>query len=113
MSELAAAEFGEVVVAFPDDPQHGPRLRIVSAARRVLITVPLLALVEAGDSPWAKIRDMGQPGDGDPFGYRGVVLAIEADCGPITYRIGEYVPAARSYVAERTGVPGVRQSLIS
>ena len=107
MSELEtrpAAEvgaFGEVLVAFPDDPQHGPRPRIAAAAARVLITVPLLALVEAGESPWAELRETGQPGDGDPYGYRGALLAIEADVGTVSYRLAEYMPAHRSYVAER------------
>lgn len=109
MSELEsraaeAGAFGEVFVAFPDDPQHGPRLRIVSAARRVLISVPLLALVEAGDSPWAELEVTGQPGDGDPYGYSGAQLCIKADEGTVTYRIGGYLPAQRSYTADRAGV---------
>ena len=100
--ELAGRDFGEVYMTWPDDPVHGPRLRIAAAAARILVTVPLLALVDAGESPWAEIRGAGRPGEGDPHGYRGAVLSIDADGGPVTYRIGEYVPAARSYAAERT-----------
>lgn len=89
-------------MTWADDPPYGPRLRIAAVAARILVTVPLLALVEAGDSPWAEIRGVGRPGDGDPYGYRGAVLSIDADGGPVTYRIGEYMPAAHSYLAERT-----------
>jgi hypothetical protein len=76
--ELAGREFGEVCMAWVDDPPNGPRLRIVAAARRVMITLPLLALIDAGESPWAELRGAGSPGDGDPYGYRGSVLRIEA-----------------------------------
>jgi hypothetical protein len=100
VSEVAGREIGEVLVAFPDDPVHGPRPRITATGRRVLVTVPLLALAEAGDSPWASLREAGRPGEGDPCGYRGAVLSIEAGDRTVGYRIGEYVPAQRSYVAE-------------
>jgi hypothetical protein len=104
--ELAGREFGEVFTVFADDPPNGPRLRIAAAAARILVTVPLIALVDAGESPWAEIRDAGQPGDGDPHGYTGALLSIDADGGPVTYRIGAYLPAARCYAAERASGPG-------
>ncbi len=109
MSELEsraaeACAFGEIYVAFPDVPGSGPRLRLIAAPGRVLVTVALLALVDARESPWAEIREAGRPGDGDPYGYRGAVLAVEADSGTVTYRIGEYMPAHRSYVAERAAL---------
>jgi hypothetical protein len=101
VSEVAGREFGEVLVAFVDDPPNGPRLRIAAADEHVLITVPLLALADAGESPWASLREAGEPGDGDPFGYRGAVLRLEIGERSVAYRVGEYVPGQRGYVAER------------
>ncbi len=105
MSELQAraaeaGAFGELLVAFVDDPPNGPKLRIAPAASRVLIAVPLLGLVDAGESPWAELRSVGRPGEGDPYGYRGAELRIKAGNQTVAYRVGGYVPSARSYVAE-------------
>jgi hypothetical protein len=100
VSELAVHGFGEVYMTWADDPPNGPRLRIAAAGRRVMITVPLLALIDAGESPWACLGDAGKPGDGDPYGYRGSVLRIEADNRTVVYRIGEFLPAHRCYIAE-------------
>ena len=103
-SELAGRELGEVLVAFVDDPPNGPKLRIAPAARRVLIAVPLVGLVDAGESPWAELRSAGQPDDEDPYGYRGAELRIKAGDRTVAYRIGEYLPSQRAYVAEWTGL---------
>lgn len=100
VSQLASREFGEVYMTWADDPEHGPRLRIAAAGRRAMITVPLLALIGAGESPWASLAETRLPGDGDPYGYRGSVLRIEADNRTVVYRIGEYLPRDRCYVAE-------------
>jgi hypothetical protein len=99
VSEVAGREFGEVLVAFVDDPPNGPRLRIAAADEHVLITVPLLALVDAGESPWAEISEASPPGEDDPHGYRGSVLRIEADGRTVTYRVGGYRPECRCYEA--------------
>jgi hypothetical protein len=99
VSEITGPGRGEVLVAWIDDPPNGPRLRIAAADEHVLITVLLLALVDAGESPWAEIREAGPPGDGDPHGYRGAVLRIEAGSRTAGYRIGEYRPAGRCYEA--------------
>jgi hypothetical protein len=96
---------GEVFIAWTDE---GPR--IATTGRSVLITVPLLALVEAGDSPWAELRETGVPGDGDPFGWRGAALRIEADGRTLVYRIAEYLPVHRCYAADlqdETGAAGI------
>jgi hypothetical protein len=93
-------------MTWADDPPNGPKLRLAAAAERVLIAVPLLALVDAGESPWAQIREAGPPGDGDPYGYRGAVLRIEADNCAVAYRIGEFIPGLRAYAAERDGSRG-------
>jgi hypothetical protein len=103
MSELASREFSEIFMTWADDPPNGPRLRIAAAGRRVMITVPLLALIDAGESPWATLRDAGSPGEGDPYGYRGSVLRIEADNRTVVYQIGEYLPRDRCYAAELEG----------
>jgi hypothetical protein len=99
VSEIAGREFGEVYMTWADDPPNGPKLRIAAAAGHVMITAPLLALVDAGESPWAQIREAGPPGDGDPYGYRGSVLRIEADNRTVTYRVGGYRPECRCYEA--------------
>jgi len=92
-------------MAWVDDPPNGPRLRIAAAAERVLITVPLLALIDAGESPWAEIRGAGSPGEGDPYGYRGAALHIEAGNRAVVYRIGEYLPQHRCYAADQPDQP--------
>jgi hypothetical protein len=106
VSEVAGREFGEVYMTWAGDPPDGPKLRIAAAAERVLITVPLLALIDAGESPWASLRDSGPPGEGDPYGYRGSVLSIKADNRAVAYRIGEFIPGLRAYAAERDGSGG-------
>jgi hypothetical protein len=106
VSELTGREFGEVYMTWAGDPPDGPRLRIAASAERVLITVPLLALIDAGESPWASLSEAGLPGEGDPYGYRGSVLRIEAGSRTITYRIGECLPAQRCYVADLQEEPG-------
>lgn len=100
-SELASQEFGEVYMTWVDEPPHGQRLRILAAGRRVLITVQLLALIEAGESPWASLSGVARAfPPGDPYGYEGALLRIEAGNRTVTYRAGGYQPAHRSYVAE-------------
>jgi hypothetical protein len=103
VSEVAGREFGEVLVAFADDPPNGPRLLIGAAAEQVLFAVALLALVDAGESPWASLRGAGQSGEGDPFGYSGALLRLEIGERSVAYRIGEWVPGRRGYAA-RLGV---------
>jgi len=95
---------GELFVAFVDDPPNGPRLRIAPSARRVLIAVPLVGLVDAGESPWAELRGDGKACEGDPHGYTGAELRIKAGGRTVAYRIGEYLPARLAYVAEYSGL---------
>lgn len=91
----------EVFITWADDPPNGRRLRIAPAGRRVLITVTLLALVEAGESPWAWLTDLGRVfSEGDPFGYQGSLLRVDATGRTAAYRVGGYLPPQRGYLAE-------------
>jgi hypothetical protein len=100
VSELAGRDLGDVLVAFVDDPPNGPRLLIGAAASRALFAVALLALADAGESPWAVLTGGRLPGDGDPFGYQGSVLKLEMGSRSAVYRVGEWIPERRGYVAE-------------
>lgn len=109
--ELANREPGDVYVAFTDDPGRGPRLRITAADSRVLVPLTLLALVDAGESPWAEVREAEQPAGGDPYGYRGALLCINEPGRTVAYRVGGYLPRERGYVAERQ--PGAAPARIT
>jgi hypothetical protein len=99
MSEMAGCDLGELLVAWAGKP---PRLAVAATEGRVLVTLPLLALIEAGESPWAQVSDMGRvfPA-GDPFGYQGAALTLGMGGRTAVYRVGGWVPSRRGYIAQR------------
>jgi hypothetical protein len=82
-------------------PGGGDRLCLERADRRVLITPELLDAVADGQHEQISLRPPEPiPAGYARFRYHGAVLRIEADGRTVVYRVGEYLPDRRCYVAE-------------
>lgn len=77
------------------------RIRINRADPRVLVTAELLAMVftDAVQVPGVVLSAPPDNENGTPF-WTGALLKINGVNQNVVYRIGEWVPAMRSYIAE-------------
>lgn len=77
-------------------------IRIDHADPRILIAAPVLYEIADGCSPWAAVTGEPPPReDWDGHGaMEGAVLHIRGVNRTVVYRIGEYVPRVRGYIAE-------------
>jgi len=99
MGEIAGCDLGELLIAWVGDP---PRLAVAAREDRVLALLTLLVLVEAGESPWARLSDAGRVFSvSDPYGYQGAALSLDMGGRRAVYRIGGWVPSRRGYITER------------
>lgn len=81
------ASFGDCVVQSEQDPLHGRRLRVLQADPQVLVAPEVLDEVAANPP-------------GFPATFDGEFLRIQGTNRKVIYRIGEYLPDRRAYVAE-------------
>lgn len=88
---------GECIITRLDDPVHGARLRIDHADPRILISAELLEA--AATSPVDGVS-LDESACTRPVNRVGAVLRVEAVNRTIVYRMVEYLPSVRGYIAE-------------
>ena len=94
--------YGECVLISQHDPGRlGTRLWIRQADPRILIAAELLYEAFVAPAPGVSLDTdlVREDGNGTPF-WEGAVLKIEGVNRTVIYRVGEYVPRIRGYVAE-------------
>src|SRR5258708_3606677 len=101
MAELAVTDGMPPPAGLPDGEVIVHRVKdsiwIAHADPRILIAAEILAQAAAGTMPHVWL-DWPHPPD-DPF-YAGAVLKIDGVNRTVIYRITEYVPRVRGYIAE-------------